>query len=111
MPHGTTSKKMTLAWQIDGKDYSYTVTSDRQVGLGRRMEEDIVLSDPSVSRQHAAIYAVEDKFYLRNLSQVNPVYIITNGEPEQLDFEQVAPLNIDTVFQVGPIQIKVTNIE
>ncbi len=39
--------------------------------IGRAISCDIVLSDKSVSRQHAVIFCMQDKFYVEDLSSTN----------------------------------------
>ncbi len=39
--------------------------------IGRAISCDIVLSDKSVSRQHAVIYSMKDKFYVEDMGSTN----------------------------------------
>ena len=105
-------QQLTLTWRVDGKENTYTITSERSVILGRRLDVDIVLSDPSISRQHATIEIIDGKFHLRNLSAVNPVYMVRgNTNTSELQQNQTAILEAGTVFQIGPIQIKITALK
>jgi predicted component of type VI protein secretion system len=103
--------QLTIAWQMDGVSKTHTITSKQKVIMGRRLECDIVLSDPSVSREHASIYASDNTFYLRNMSQINPVMVSSNGEQKELAPDETMPLSIGTEFHIGPVEMKVTALE
>jgi predicted component of type VI protein secretion system len=103
--------QLTITWQMDGVDKTHTLNSKQKVVMGRRLECDIVLSDPSVSREHAAIYASDNTFYLRNMSQINPVMVSSNGEKKELAPDETMPLSIGTEFHIGPVEMKVTALE
>lgn len=103
--------KLILSWSMDGKSHTYTVTGNRSVTVGRRLECDIVLPDPSVSRQHATILGANGGFQLRNLSQVNPIPLQTAQALDQLAYNQTHVLEAGMTFQIGPIEFEVTRIE
>ena len=103
--------QLTITWQMDGVSKTHTMTSKQKVTMGRRLECDIVLSDPSVSREHASIYAAQNVFYLQNLSQKNPVFISLNGEKKELSHEESSILQLGTEFHIGPVEVKVTALE
>lgn len=54
-----------------------------------------VLEDPMVSRRHAKIMLVDDKYIIENLSTINPLQI--NGE----SVEDSAELNEEDILQIG----------
>lgn len=103
--------QLTITWQMDGVKKTHTLTSEQKVTMGRRLECDIVLSDPSVSREHASIYADANKFYLRNMSQINPVLVSSNGEKKELTHDETSLLELGTEFHIGPVEMKVTALE
>jgi predicted component of type VI protein secretion system len=97
---------LTLAWQIQGQPYTYTVSGGRPCVIGRQAGAcDILLADPSVSRQHAMIFADGDTFYLRNLSQQN---LVRFNAQYRLAFDQRVPLQQGDSFRLGPIELRVT---
>ncbi len=61
---------------MGGEPQEYPVRSSR-ITLGRRSDNDIVISDPSASRYHAEIlYDFElDELYLRDLGSTNGTYV------------------------------------
>lgn len=103
--------KLVLSWSMDGKPHTYTITDNRQIMVGRRLECDIVLPDPSVSRQHATILGANGGFQLRNLSQVHPIHIKTDEVLHQLPYNQTHQLEAGMTFQIGPIHFEVSSIE
>lgn len=104
-------QQLTIAWQMDGVDKTHTLTSKQRVTMGRKLECDIVLADPSVSREHASIYATDNTFYLQNMSQINPVMVSSNGEKKELAPDETMPLTLGTQFLIGPVEMKVTALE
>ncbi len=106
--------KMTLTWTIEDRQNSYLVSSDTEVLVGRRLECDIILPDPSVSREHAKIYFANGRFHICNLSQVNPVRVQSSSddaEPQSLAPDQHVPIDEGAQLCVGPVQLKVVSIE
>ena len=61
---------------VDGgpKDMSTIPLSDR-VTLGRLPANNVVVTDPGVSHQHAAILPTDEGFYLRDLSSSNGTFV------------------------------------
>lgn len=47
--------------------------------IGRSISGDIVLSDNSVSRQHAIVYCLQGKFYIEDIGSTNGTTV--NGQP------------------------------
>ena len=69
--------QLKLQWQVNTQPHTYTITNDEPVLIGRKKYCDIVLSERTVSRQHAEIFIKDGMFYMSNLSQANPIYIYT----------------------------------
>ena len=68
---GRVATQLSLTYQ--GR--SYDVTKDRFL-LGRsKSQADLVLDDPNVSRQHAAIERVGDTWVLADLGSTNGCYV------------------------------------
>ena len=62
-----------LTWNKDTRPQSYRLYGNQSAIIGRRRSCDIVLSDKTVSRQHAEIFTEQGQFHLVNLSQTNAV--------------------------------------
>jgi two-component system, NtrC family, response regulator HydG len=63
----------------------YTFAADETVSLGRGLENTIVLNDKCASKQHASIFAVEDRWFIRDLDSHNGV--VVNGRRVRGDTE------------------------
>ena len=100
--------EILLRWQIGDQHHSQTVTSDSSTLIGRREDCHILLTEQTISRQHAEVFAQGGRFYLRNLSQTNPV---TYNDRYRLAHRQEIPLTAGDFFRIGPIQIKVNRCE
>jgi predicted component of type VI protein secretion system len=95
----------TLAWQVEGKQQTYTLTAERRCVIGRQDRGcDIVLKVSTISRQHAAIDMVGETFYLSNLSQTNSVYY---NEQTRLSKNQSMPLKPGDRFRLGSVTFEV----
>lgn len=68
----------------------------------------LVLSEPTVSRTHVEIFFKPNwqRFYIRNLQPKNPPLV--NGG---LLIEGEAALNLDSVIQLGQLELKLTHIQ
>lgn len=60
---------------IDGAGQRYAVRDGGATRLGRALDNDIVVSDPSVSRHHAQIVAADGGFELRDMQSQNGTYL------------------------------------
>ena len=98
-------RELILQWHDNGRPTTYTVTDQRPIVLGRRADCDIVLTARTVSRQHATIFAYQGIFYVRNVSQHNPVYV--NGQRLIADL----PLNPGDVLQLSDVPLQVLTIQ
>jgi len=57
-----------------GETKTYQLDKDRLI-IGRSEDADIPLQDPSISRQHGMIEQREDGYFVKNLSQTNPLLL------------------------------------
>ncbi len=70
----------------------------REIRIGRGRDADLQLPDPSVSRQHARVYRVGNRYFLADLGSRNGTH--ADGNP----VTQI-PLDDGRTFQVGPYRI------
>ncbi len=98
--------ELMLTWHLpDGQARSYQVSEARPVVIGRSAEQcDVVISDPTISRRHASIYASGGTFYLRNESATNVVHF---NDQYQLTMHQTVPLRPSDRFRIGPVYVQV----
>ncbi len=95
----------TLAWQMEGRRHTYTVTAGRRCLIGRHDKScDIILNLSTVSRQHAVIDRMNDTFYLWNLSQTNAIYF---NEQTRLAHHQSMPLKPGDTFRISSVTFEV----
>ncbi len=59
---------------VAGETKTYPINKAR-LFIGRSEDADIDLQDPSVSRQHGMIEQRENEYYVKNLSQTNPLLL------------------------------------
>jgi len=71
--------------------------------LGRRGDNDIVIKDPYVSKDHFQIVKDEDEYFLEDLNSANGTYL--NGERIQ----DVVPLKDGDRIRVGNIEFLFVN--
>ena len=71
-PAGYRPRLVVVSGDNAGKEYAL---QGREIRLGRSRANDIVLSDPGVSREHAAISMRQGSFILRDLGSVNGTYV------------------------------------
>ncbi|MBW1731173.1 MAG: FHA domain-containing protein [Deltaproteobacteria bacterium] len=77
----------------DGQIFNYPVIKDR-ITLGRSKDNDLVISDNTVSRHHAEIRKSKDGYLLIDLGSYNGTRL--NGKPIQ-----TAPLTDNDLVQIG----------
>lgn len=63
----------TVVWLPD--DQFVYILSRRENSIGRALDNDIILMDPTVSREHARLVLGEDGWHLYNITDNNMVYI------------------------------------
>ncbi len=73
--------------------------------LGRRGDNDIVIRDPFISKNHFKILEDEDEYYLEDLNSANGTYL--NGEI----LEDVAKLTNGDIIKTGSIEFLFVNRE
>src|SRR5438034_2571027 len=83
--------------------------------IGRASGRDLLLNHPDVSRMHAGIKEIEDRFYLFNLSSSNSTTLngrlVVLGEPEALasgDEVRIGPFFLRVERQDDALEITVT---
>ncbi|MFN2115760.1 MAG: FHA domain-containing protein [Anaerolineae bacterium] len=70
--------RLALRWSEDDEEIILPIPEEGVVSIGRGDDCDVVLSDATVSRQHAEIYTRDGVTYIRHISATNPTYL--NGE-------------------------------
>jgi adenylate cyclase len=90
---------LRLRFVVNGEDRVVSLTGGR-VRLGRGSDNDVVLSDVSVSRYHAEILREPDGWSVHDLKSTNGVQV--NGVPVEK-----APLRPGDLLGVGSFQVRV----
>lgn len=62
-----------------GKPERLVVWDTQDISVGRAPENDVVVEDPEMSRNHTQFYKSEGGYSVQNMSVSNPTYV--NGEP------------------------------
>jgi pSer/pThr/pTyr-binding forkhead associated (FHA) protein len=79
-------------WLVDGNGRRYQLRTGTATTLGRAVDNDIVISDASVSRHHASIVPHDSGFVLRDLGSQNGTYLAGRriaGERKLIDGDDV----------------------
>lgn len=93
-------KRFVTAWLVDAHDYNvYHQLFAGASNIGRSTSNDIVLSQPAVSREHACIYEQNGQYLLQNKSQQG---IYVNQQFVQGDYH---PLANNDVITFGTYQM------
>ncbi|MFA5250061.1 MAG: type III secretion system inner membrane ring subunit SctD [Parachlamydiales bacterium] len=88
----------------EGQFQGKALVLDQDRTIGRDAEKaDLVLDEPSVSREHAKITKTEEGFVLENLSQTNPLSV--NGKP----LEEAYLLQEGDLVKIGENSFLFTN--
>lgn len=90
---------LRLRYVINGEERAVSLTGGR-VRLGRGSDNDVVLSDVSVSRYHAEILREPEGWVVHDLKSTNGVEV--NGSPVEM-----APLHPGDHLSVGSFEIRV----
>ena len=98
---------LKVEWQLDGRTHDHTITSDKPARIGRSQDCDIVLSFPTVSREHGRIFREGQTFYLQNVSRTNHILL---DEHVRLSEGQRVSLQPGDTFTLGPVQLKVVQL-
>jgi predicted component of type VI protein secretion system len=101
-------QEITLHWRVHDQEHSYPVRLTDEVAIGRRDECEVVLPFATISRRHALIYAENNTFYVRNLSQTNTVKI---NEDTRLTHNETIKLESGMVIRLGPVELTVKGLE
>src|SRR4028119_1489263 len=91
-----------LRYVLDGEDRSYTLAGDR-VRIGRGSDNDIVLSDVSVSRYHAEIRRESGRWLIQDLKSTNGIEL--NRAPVEK-----APLQHGDQLAIGIFELAVEDL-
>lgn len=67
-----------LMQKREGKPDGLVVWDTQDISVGRAPENDVVVEDPEMSRNHAQFFKGDEGFSVRNLSMSNPTFV--NGE-------------------------------
>lgn len=92
------NRKDSLPFKIN-EHYSI----DQRLALGRRGDNDIVIKDPYVSKNHFQIAEDEGGYYLEDLDSANGTYL--NGEL----LEDIVELKNGDIIKVGNIEFLFVN--
>ncbi len=97
---------MILEWEVNGRQQRYSLPPDAQTTIGRSDGCNVVLTDATVSRRHAEIYARNGMFYIRNLSRTNGLALEHQYRTIRLAWGQEAPLLPGARLQVGTVWMR-----
>ena len=85
------------------------ILRERKVTLvGRQADCDVVLNNRTVSRIHAEIFRANGQFYIRNLSDVTPIYLFSR---QRLGQGQTVWLKYGDTFKIGPTNIQTQSLQ
>ncbi|MDY7095358.1 MAG: adenylate/guanylate cyclase domain-containing protein [Acidobacteriota bacterium] len=90
---------MQLSTFIDDREQRFPLL-DRELLMGRGTENDVVLSDFSVSRRHAVIRPRQGQWWVHDLASTNG--LVLNGKTVS-----EAPLSVGDVLTVGCFELRV----
>ena len=98
---------MILEWTLNGQTQSHWLSPGARATVGRSSDCTITLGHPTVSRNHAEIYAQAPAFYIRNLSQTNPIVVEYYGGTTQLGYGQQSALPVGGRLHLGQIDVEI----
>ena len=86
---------------IDASGRQFNLRPDSSTSLGRSQDNDVVLSDKSISRRHATITPSNGGFYLRDLNSQNGTYVGSQRVDEHLlrDGDQIGLGDLGFTFR------------
>ena len=70
---------LQLRTRVDGREFLLDLASSTEVRLGRGVDNDLILPDPSVSRRHAVVRRYGEDWVIRDLGSTNG--LLLNGTP------------------------------
>ena len=97
---------MLLEWEADGRKQSFVLPSNGRTTLGRSADCAVVLSHPTVSRQHAEISSQASTCSIRNLSRTNLVFLEHQGQITRLGYGQEAVLPAGARLYLGSVEVQ-----
>ena len=92
------NRKDSLPFKIN-EHYSI----DEELTLGRRVDNDIVIKDPYVSKYHFKIVQDEDNYFIEDLDSANGTFL--NGER----LEDAVMLKNGDIIRIGNIEFLFVN--
>lgn len=98
---------MQIEWELHGHQHSAELPRTGSAVIGRAPHCQIVVEDRTVSRQHAEITASGPAYYVRNLSQTNPVYVEVAGQTTSVAFNQWAVLPSGARLYLGSVTLQI----
>ena len=97
--------RLTLQWPTEDQSRSCTVAEGESILIGRHPDCGIPLTDPTISRWHAAVTCQGNGAQIENLSPTNPIYL---NERMCLEQGERTPLQSGDSFRIGPVDFQVT---
>ncbi len=80
--------------QFDGVKREFSLSGDSPTTVGKSPDNNIVLTDPAISRRHASFEVRDGRFYVRDLGSLNGILVngrkIGNDEVELSDGDEIA---------------------
>lgn len=98
---------MILEWTLNGQTQNHWLSPGARVTIGRGADCTVTLAHPTVSRHHGEIFAQGAAFYIRNLSQTNPIVVEQYGGAAQLGYGQQAALPAGGRLRLGQIDVQI----
>ena len=86
----------------DGREFSVAL-SRSPFSIGRGRENDLVLDEPSVSKQHARLALELEGLVLSDTGSLNGVYV--NSEKERISGRRVLKPR-DVIFEIGSVGVQ-----
>ncbi len=100
--------QITLQWLMGGTWHEKKMDAANPITIGRLDKCHVTVADPTVSREHARIYAAGGALHVRNLSKTNPIRFLDGSV---LEANQVAQLFNESSFALGKVKVRVLLVE
>ena len=98
--------KLTVEWKYNGRRKTHTIDTQGVVTIGRARECDVILEDPTVSRDHAIIRAKGRAFHIKNRSKRSVLRV--NGRKIAPRASQM--LRHGDLIEIGPRTVRIAAI-